>query len=543
MTQQRQILKSAWIITLATVASRICGYLRDQRVTLLLGTSGAADSFILAFRIPNLLRRLVAEGSLTAAFIPVFAEHLTHRSEEEVWRFAARLFWTLAIVLGVLSVLGIIFSSQIVYLFTIFGKNRAQWGLAVVLNRIIFPYLFFIGLAALSMAILNSLHVFGLPASTSILFNLSIILFTVGVVYRPVMAWAPGGYRTPAVAVAVGVLVGGALQFFVQVPELIRKGMHFRFDFSLADPAVRKVGKLMVPGLVGIGVFQLNFFADTVFATSPRMPGGSITSLYVADRVMELVLGSYAIAVSTAILPHMARQAALRDWPALKETLTFSMRLVSFITIPAAAGLMILRQPIVNVLFEHGKFVAESTHLTARALLYYAIGLPAFSAVRLVVPAFYSQQDTRTPVAVAAGAVGLNIVLNLLFLRFLFPVVQNGGPALATSLAAYFNFSLLLYILRKRLGRLGAGAVARSVARVCAGTAMMAVTCAALLHFSGFVSTAHFLPRAMRLGGIILGAVLAYWGAARLLGCDELNELKSMMRRPPAVEASAALVE
>jgi putative peptidoglycan lipid II flippase len=256
------------------------------------------------------------------------------------------------------------------------------------------------------------------------------------------------------------------------------------------------------------------------------------------------VLGSYAISVSTAILPHMARQAAVGDWPALKETLSFSMRLVSFITIPAAAGLMILRQPIVNVLFEHGKFMAESTQLTARALLYYAAGLPAFSAVRLVVPAFYSQQDTRTPVAVAAAAVGLNIVLNALLLRYLFPVVMNGGPALATSLAAYFNFAILMYILRRRLGKLGVAAMARSVTKVCLGTAAMAVACLAMFHFSGFETATHFVPRAMRLGTIILGAVAVYLVAAKLLRCAELDELKSLMRRPPAPdEPTAALVE
>jgi putative peptidoglycan lipid II flippase len=544
LTEKRQILKSAWVIGLATVASRICGFFRDQRITLLLGTSGVADSFILAFRIPNLLRRLVAEGSLTAAFIPVFSRYLAHRPKEEVWRFAHRLFWALALLLGAISIAGMIFAPQLVHLFTLFGKSSAQWQTAVVLTRIIFPYIFFIGLAALAMAILNSFHVFGLPATTSILFNLSLIVFSIGAVYRPIMHWAPAAYRSPAVAISIGVLVGGALQFLVQVPELIRRGMHFHFDLSLRDPGVRQVGKLMLPGLVGIGVFQMNFFADTVFATSAKMPGGSITSLYVADRVMELVLGSYAIAVSTAILPHMSEQAAKGNWDALKQTLSFSLRMVSFITVPAAVGLMILRVPLITVLFQHGLFTHDSTTLTARALLYYALGLPGFAAVRLVVPAFYSQQDTQTPVKVAAGAVALNIVLNVLFIAFLFSVFQNGSPALATSLAAYFNFLLLFLILRRRLGKLGAKAVAVSLSKVAICSALMGAVCYLLLLRSGFGGYQHFLQRAGALGVMIAAAAGVYFAAAKILGCEELGELVSMLRRPaPEIESSAAMLE
>jgi putative peptidoglycan lipid II flippase len=544
LTENRQILKSAWVIGLATVASRICGFVRDQRITLLLGTSGVADSFILAFRIPNLMRRLVAEGSLTAAFIPVFSRYLAHRSKEEVWGFANRLFWTLALVLAVLTAAGMIFTPQFVHLLTLFGKGTSQWQLAIVLTRVIFPYLFLIGLAALAMAILNTFHVFGLPATTSILFNLSLIVFSIGAVYRPIMRFTPEAYRTPAIAISFGVLVGGALQFLVQVPELIRKGMRFDFGISLTDPGVLQVGKLMIPGILGVGVFQLNFFADTVFATSAKMPGGSITSLYVADRIMELVLGSYAIAVSTAILPHMSRQAALHDWSALKQTLSFSIRLVSFITVPAAVGLMILREPLVNVLFQHGQFARESTHLTSRALLYYAFGLPAFAAVRLVVPAFYSQQDTRTPVLVAAGAVLLNVALNFLFIGYLFSLLYNGSPALATSLAAYFNFLMLIVILRKRLGNLGIRKILISLGKVSIATTLMGAVCQLLLTHSGFESIRHFLPRAGVLGAMILAAVGVYFGMALLLRCEEVRELLSVLRRPePDIQASAAMLE
>ena len=531
MTEKRQILKSAWVITLATIASRICGYFRDQRITLLLGTSVAADSFVLAFRIPNLLRRLIGEGSLTASFIPVFTGYLTDRPRNEVWKFAHRLFWTLVVLLAALTVLGIVFSPQVIYLFTLFGKARMQWEQAVFLNRIIFTYVFFIGLAALFMAILNTFHVFGLPASTPIFFNLSVIAFSIGAVYRPVMKWAPEPYRNPATALALGILVGGILQFLVQVPELVRRGMRFRFDLSFHDPGVRRVGRLLLPGFFGIGVFQVNFFVDTIFATSAKMPGGSITSLYVADRVMELVLGSYAIAVSTAILPLMSRQAASQDFAAVKQTLTFALRMVSFITIPAALGLVVLREPIIQVLFQHGRFVAESTQLTARALLFYAMGLPGFASIKLIVPAFYAHHDTRTPVLAAAWATLLNIVLNILFLKLFFRTLLNGSPALATSLASYFDFAVLFAIFRKRFGRLGGRGVLASVTKVAIGSVAMGICSYAMLRFSGFAEYRSFLPQLVSLAGMIVASVAIYLSLAHLLRCEEVREVNSLVGR------------
>jgi putative peptidoglycan lipid II flippase len=433
-----------------------------------------------------------------------------------------------------------VFSPQVISIFTLFGRGHMQWDQAVFLNRIIFPYSFFIGLAALAMAILNTLQVFGLPASTSIFFNLSVIAFSVGAVYRPVMRWAPEAYRSPAFALAIGILVGGILQFAVQVPALWRRGMRFHFGISLADPGIRQVGRLMIPGLFGIGIYQVNFFVDTVFATAAKMPGGSVTALYVADRVMELVLGSYAIAVATAILPMMARQAAAGNLELLKQTLAFSLRLVSFITIPAMVGMMVLREPIVAVLFQHGRFGLDSTALTARALLYYAAGLPAFAAVRLVVPAFYSQKDTRTPVLAAAGAMAMNIALNAIFLRYFFGKLYNGSPALASTLAAYFDCALLCLILRARHGRLGWRGVAVSAGKAAAGAAVMGVVCYEMLKFRGF-GAGRFLPQAALLAGMIVCAMAVYLLAARLLGCEEIGEVWGVVFHRGA--AGTAVVE
>ena len=524
MTDKKQILKSASIITLVTIISRVLGYVRDQRIVLLLGTSLAADSFVLAYRIPNLFRRLVGEGSMTASFIPVFTTWMREKPTKDVWDFANRLFWTLALVAAGITVLGIVFSPFVVKAFT-FSSGGTDWTQAVELNRLIFPYIFFISLAALAMGILNCFHIFGLPAATPVLLNLAIILFSMGIVWHY--------FHKPAVSLAVGVLVGGALQFLVQVPLLVQKGMRFDFGISFSHPGIKAVAALMVPRFFGIGIGQINFFVDTYFANAAIMPRGSLTALYVADRVMELVLGGYAIAVATAILPMMSHQAAANDYAGLKKTLTFSVRIVAFITIPAALGLMILREPIIRVLFQHGLFVAESTKLTARALLYYAVGLPALATVKLIVPAFYSTKDTKTPVVVAGISLVLNLLLNIAFLNnaWLFQRVKNGGPALATGLACYFDFFALFIIFRLRYGALGTMEILRSFARISLCSGVMGVACWFGGHYTEFTMHSRFIVQLFVFAGLIAGATALYLGLAWIFRCHEIEEIYGIATR------------
>ena len=516
VTQKRQILKSASIISIITIVSRVLGYVRDQRLTLLLGTSGLADAFVLAYRIPNLLRRLVGEGSMTASFIPVFTDYMRNRTRQETWEFANRLFWTFCLVLSALTVLGVIFSPVFVRFFSMFGKNQVQFE-AIYLNRLMFPYILFIGMAAMAMAILNCFHIFGPPAATPIFLNVSFIVFSMAAVWRH--------FSSPAAALAVGVLVGGIFQFFWQVPQLVKRGMNFKMDISFSDPGVRRVARLMVPGFIGMGIAQINLLVDTIFANAKVMPEGSLVSLYVADRVTELVLGGYAIAVATAILPMMSHQAAAGDHEGMKKTFLFALRIVSFITIPAAVGLVILREPIVQVLFQHGNFVAESTRLTARALLYYSLGLPAFAAVKLIVPAFYSTQDTRTPVRVAVLAMLANVLLNVIFLFYFFAKLKNGGPALASALAGYFNVFALFVIFRLRFGRLGTRDIAASLAKIAVCSGAMGVVCWGSLRYSHFDNIEHFLPRLAVFVALIGGATLTYLGLAWAMRCAEIGEV------------------
>jgi putative peptidoglycan lipid II flippase len=341
----------------------------------------------------------------------------------------------------------------------------------------------------------------------------------------------------PAKSLALGVLVGGTMQLLIQVPALVRQGMNFKLGFSLRHPGIRAVGRLMVPGFFGIGIYQVNFFVDTIFATAAKMPAGSLTSLYVADRVMELVLGGYAIAVATAILPMMSHQAAAHDYEAMKKTFAFALRIVSYITIPAMVGLIILRVPIIRVLFEHGKFQAASTDLTARALLYYAMGLPAFAAIKLIVPAFYSTQDTRTPVVVAAYALVINFALNALFLKSFFQTFRNGGPALATSIAAYFNFLMLYIVFRGRFGRLGTFAILHSMFKISLASAGMGALCWGMLRFSHFEAQTHFLKQLLLVAGMLVVATVSYIAVTWLLRCPEVEEVWGVARRaePPAL--------
>ena len=529
MTDKKHILKSASIISLVTIVSRVLGYVRDQRITLLLGTSLSADAYVLAYRIPNLFRRLVAEGSMTASFIPVFSSYMQEKRKEEVWDFANRLFWTLALVAAVISVLGMVFSPAVVSFFSGANVARAQ---AVDLNRIIFPYLFFIALAALAMGILNCFHIFGLPAATPVMLNIATILFSVGFVWHY--------FKDPATSLAVGVLVGGVLQFLIQVPALVRKGMKFTFGISFKHPAIQEVARLMLPRLFGIGIGQINLLIDTKFATAAIMPAGSLAALYVADRVMELVLGGYAIAVATAILPMMSHQAAVKDYESLKKTLSFSVRIVAFITIPAALGLMVLREPIIRVLFQHGQFVAASTRLTARALLYYAIGLPALATVKLVVPAFYSTKDTKTPVIVASISLVINIVLNILFLKVFFARVQNGGPALATALATFFDFFALLIIFRLRYGSMGIMETLRSFAKISLCASIMAAACWVANYYTSFTVHSRFLVQVSVFAGLIVGATALYLALAWVFRCHEVQEVYGIAVRRRASGAEGA---
>src|SRR4029453_1243594 len=318
---------------------------------------------------------------------------------------------------------------------------------------------------------------------------------------------------------AVGVVAGGALQLAIQIPALLDSGWRIRLNVDFNHPGVQRVTKLMVPVVFCGGIVQINVLVDTQFAS--YLEEGSVTAIYYADRVMELDLGGYAIAVSTVILPLLSRQAALREMDELKTTLNFAIRLILFITFPATVGLILLRTQIIEVLFQHGDFDAASTALTAWALPFFAVGLSAFSMVKIIVPAFYALQDTRTPVKVAFIAMLLNIAFNFLFIRPL----HNGGPALATSLSAFFNSISLVVIFLKRYGSMGGRSIVQSIGKFIVGSIALGVVVYVMIHWPGFY-TGRLSQKVIALGVTIAAATATYFATGKILNFHELAELR-----------------
>ncbi|MGH9804123.1 MAG: murein biosynthesis integral membrane protein MurJ [Candidatus Acidiferrales bacterium] len=515
MAETQQILRDTRTVTLATLLSRVLGYVRDLCVAILLGTSLAADAFVIAFRLPNLLRRLMAEGAMTSAFIPVFTAYRHEKTQAEAWDFARRMFWNLAAVLAGATLLGIIFAPELVRFFTLASAEPGKWTLAVVLTRLTFPYCTLIALTALAGAILNTLRVYWLPASVPIYLNLAIIAGAAA-------AWVLE-LPEPAVALALGVVAGGMLQVLVQIPALVRRGMPFGFRLGFGHAGVRRVARLMLPAMAGVGLYQFNVLFSTIFASQEE---GWISALYYADRLMEIALGVYAISVATVVLPVLSQQAVEKQFEKMRQTLAFALRNVAFIVVPAAVGLMVLGEPIVRMLFEHRAFGASSTALTAWALLFYAAGLPAFAAVRIMVQGFYAVQDTVTPVRIAAVALIANLLLCALLVA---TPLGHGGLALATSLASYLNLVLLLLIFRRRLGGVDEGRLALSLARTTMAALGMGAACWWLAREFALTTTASF---PWLVGGVALtiaAGLGVYLALAWLLRADELSEFYTLV--------------
>jgi len=437
------------VVGAATLCSRIFGFVRDAVIAWFFGAGFSSDAFIAAFRIPNLLRRLFAEGALSSAFIPVFTEYVVNNDQDEAFNLARSAFRMLSVILIIVTVGGILLSPWIVRLIAP-GFDPEKMTLTVTLTRLMFPYFFCIGLVALCMGVLNVLGHFAAPAFAPVLLNLAII----GSVFfiSPIMT-------TPIIGLALGVLVGGVLQLALQLPVLVRKGFRFWETASLMHPALKKVGIAIVPIILGGAVYQINIVAGTLLGS--LLSEGSVTYLYFADRLVQFPLGIFAIAASTALLPSLSRQAAARDFEELKSTFAHALKMVFFISMPAMVGLIVLKEPVVALLFERGEFDATATQLTAHAVLYYSLGLWAFSAVRIVTATFFALQDTRTPVLMAVISIIANIILGVILMKPL----AHGGLALATSLASILNLGLLVQALRAKLGSLGWRNIAHSAGR------------------------------------------------------------------------------
>ena len=435
----KHIAKSAFYMSIVTFTSRLFGLAREWLRGYLLGTSSSSDAFTIAFMFPNLLRRLVGEGALTAAFIPVFSDYLSKNNKEELDNFIKSFFTVLLLFLILIVSVVLIFAPLLRYVLPEFTKIPGKIELTVILTRIMFPYILFISLAALSQAILNSFKIFVPSATTPILLNISII--TLGFLLAR-------KFFDASFALAIGVIFGGILQFSFQLPFLSKKGIKYGFEFDINNPGVKRVILLMLPGAIGAGVYQINALVSQIIAAF--LEEGSVAALRFSNTLVELVLGVFVISISTVILPALSEKSSHGDIKGMKENLSFALKLVFIVTLPSMVGLVILRRPIVSMLFRYGKFSQTSVEMVSFALIFHSIGIAGTGAARIVVQMFYSMKDTKTPVYIAT----VSMAINLLLCYFLSLYLKLGGIALAGSISSYSNYFLLWILLKHRIGRI-----------------------------------------------------------------------------------------
>ncbi len=494
-----------------TLLSRIFGLLRDIALATIFGASGGTDAFLVAFKIPNFMRRLFAEGAFSQAFVPVFSEYHEKRTPAELKDLVNHVAGTLGGFLLLLTLIGTIFAPALVYIFAPgFHHNSQQFQLTTDLLRVTFPYIFFIALVAFAGGILNSCRQFAIPAFTPILLNLCLI--TAAYLLAPY-------FNQPLMALAWGVAAAGVAQLLLQFPSLIKLGLLPVPHFSRVHKGVQQIMKLMLPAVFGSSVAQINLLLDTLIASF--LVSGSITWLYYSDRLLEFPLGVLGIAIATVILPTLSQQHAKASPDNFNQTLNWAIRLVLLIAIPACIGLFILAAPVLATLFEYGKFTLTDTYLSSLSLKAYMLGLPGFIFIKILAPGFYARQDTRTPVKIGIIAMISNMVMNICFvvplvlLHFRAPHV---GLALATSLSAYINAGLLYRGLRQREVFIPEHNIAMHITRILLASAGMAVVIMWFLPAADQWSQWLMPQRVIKLATIIVFAAGSYFSLLWLQG-------------------------
>lgn len=515
MKGNKALTKAAGVVSLATFSSRILGFIRDMIIAKVFGAEMVTDAFFVGFRIPNMLRELLAEGALTAAFVPTFTYYLKNKGQNEAWNLANKVSNLLFLILLAVTGAGLLFTPSIVQVIAPgFTAPVEKFALTVSLTRIMFPYIMLIGLAALCMGILNSMGHFAMPALSPTIFNLSVILSVV---------FLHSLFHTPVIALAMGVVLGGIGQLLFQLPLILKKGFRPSPDWHFNHPGLKQVFLLMIPGALGLAANQINLIINTLVASF--LAQGSVSYLYYSNRLVQLPLGTIGVAMGVAILPTLSAHAAKGEMDALKENLSFGLRLVFFISIPSTLALIILNVPIINVLFERGEFTRFATQATAEALLFYSLGLSAFIGVKVIVPAFYSLQDTKTPVKIAIFSVLINIALNITLMHPL----KHSGLALATSVSFWLNFVMLVLALRKKIGHIGDPTIVTAVFKLILASVAMGLVIY-LVNFS-FVITQPLFQRILSLTLTIIIGTLVYILVAYLVKCRELSYLLSLRHR------------
>ena len=488
------------------------------------GATGVADAFYVAFRIPNLLRRLVAEGSLTVAFVPIYTEYLK-KSRKQAHEVASIVFTMLSLFLAAIIILGVLLAPWIVKLIAYgFSDDPAKYELTVYLTRIIFPYIGLVSLVALSMGILNSLKRFGAPAAAPIFLNLGIIAGAL-VISRCT--------SQPTVGLAIGVILGGIAQLALQIPALAKEGMLPRIKFKFKHPALKSLIFMMIPSAFGAAVYQFNVFVITLLASF--LPSGSVSYLWYADRIAEFPLGIFAVSVAVATLPTLSDHAAEKDIKSFTHTVNYSVRLSFLISIPAAVGLFLLAEPIVRVLFQRGAFTPEMTAATAGALKFFAVGIPLVSADRNLVPSFYALRKPKIPVMTAAVAFVINVVAALILMK----TMAHRGLALAMSIAATANFVMLYYMLTRQVGSLGGKQILVSVGRTILTSGIMALVILAIIRATSIFQGVSLWVNAIQLFALVIVGAATYVASVKVLNPKDFDSLLAIIKRKKPIASEA----
>lgn len=541
------VARSAGIVSIAVMVSRTLGLVRETIFAYYFGAGFLNDAFQLAFRIPNVLRDLFAEGALSAAFVKVFTDYQINKSEKEAWRLASLVLNALAMVLSVVALVGILFSKQFVNLIAD-GFSPEKAALATTMTQIMFPYILLVALAAVAMGVLNTKGIFGIPASASTVFNLTSIVSGLALAY-----WLSGGHwersldrnaipdsaaQWAIIGMSIGTLIGGASQFAMQVPSLIKVGFRFVPAISFTDPGVKRVMRLMGPAIIGTSAVQVNVLVNTFFVSGIE---GGISWLGYAFRLMQFPIGLFGVAVGTASIPILSRLASEGKVKDFRNTLSSSINLVFLMTLPSACGLIILGEPILRLLYSRGAFKEADVQMAAWALTGYAIGLTGYAAIKVLSPAFYAMDDARTPMIVAVVSIAVNVVACYFLMKLLSgvnvsPAAPSGlghvGVALATSLVALVNFFTLAWLMRRKIERLNGREIFFSFAKIAFASAILSAVCYFSYHFLfnrygiGTFSIKlmeAFVP--IGLGGS------AFVIAAKLLRVTELEQAFGMIRR------------
>ncbi len=520
-TNKSTIARSAATVGIAVMCSRILGLVREQVFAGLFGAGYTYDAFVVAFRIPNLLRDLFGEGALSAAFVTVFSSYDTNRSQEDTWRLASNVLNFILVLLSIITLLGIVFSGSLVSLLAPdFSLIAGKTALTTTLTQIMLPFLVVISLSAVVMGVLNTKGRFFVPAIASSFFNLGSLIGGTG------LAFILPHYGLPAiVGMAIGTLIGGLLQLGIQLPSLFKTGFRYRPIFDITDPGLHRILKLMIPATIGLSATQINIFINTNFASS--CAEGSVSWLYYAFRLVQLPIGVFGVALSIATLPLLARQAAQKDLPEMKKTMVSSLTMVFALTLPATAGLIVLAEPIIRLIFEHGAFTAADTLATAQTLALYSIGLFAYSANKVLVPAFYALDKTRYPVIASFMA----IVFNIIIIELTIDHFQHLAIAFSTSCTMLINFLFLMVVLRKNLHGFSLTNLVKSLAKILAATAALTGLLWYALPF--FASWLHgsVIVQSGALCVLIVSATLLYCLVLHLFKLSEMTILTNMLRK------------